>query len=256
MSVIWINTAKLSVSSKTKIPYPYYNKGLKYSGAELSPEWINYDPEQLTIGGTFSATEKGRYVTTFTVKEGFCWGDYTTGEYSVEWYVFEEVVEYPKQTTIPTYNNDTITPSWTTFNHNMMEISGETKATDAGTYSCSFKLKDGYGWVDGSREVYSTSWKINKAICIKNLSASSLSLSLANKPTEILTLYFDVYGGGYEWSYDRSIVKLQGVSEHNLSYDLFNVTAQTIGTTTVIFKTQASKNFKESQVSCIITVTA
>ena len=45
-----------------------------YDGTEQSPTWNNYNPVQLTIGGTVSATDAGTYTATFTPNSGYDWG--------------------------------------------------------------------------------------------------------------------------------------------------------------------------------------
>lgn len=56
-----------------------------YTGEPVTPEWENYDPAQLTMGGTASAVNAGEYEATFTPTESYQWGDGTTGAKSVPW---------------------------------------------------------------------------------------------------------------------------------------------------------------------------
>lgn len=55
--------------------YPSQSGTLIYTGNALSPTWNNYDPDQLTIGGTTSATNAGTYTATFTPKDGYAWDE-------------------------------------------------------------------------------------------------------------------------------------------------------------------------------------
>ena len=57
---------------------------LNYTGEELTAVW-DYDEEQLTIGGTLSATEVGTYYATFTPTDNYCWEDGTYDTISVAW---------------------------------------------------------------------------------------------------------------------------------------------------------------------------
>lgn len=56
-----------------------------YTGEPVTPEWTNYDPAQLTMGGTASAVNAGEYAATFTPTESYQWSDGTTGAKSVPW---------------------------------------------------------------------------------------------------------------------------------------------------------------------------
>ena len=56
-----------------------------YTGEPVTPEWENYDPAQLTMGGTASAVNAGEYAAAFTPTESYQWSDGTTGAKSVPW---------------------------------------------------------------------------------------------------------------------------------------------------------------------------
>ena len=64
---------------------PSQSGSLTYTGEALSPEWADYDPEQLTLGGVVSAVGAGTYAAAFTPTERYQWSDGSTGTRSVPW---------------------------------------------------------------------------------------------------------------------------------------------------------------------------
>jgi len=56
-----------------------------YDGTEKTPVWQNFDTEQLTIGGTTSATNAGTYTVYFTPKAGYTWADESVESKTVTW---------------------------------------------------------------------------------------------------------------------------------------------------------------------------
>lgn len=81
-------SASLSVAVQFAITIPVLptQRGtLTYNGGAQSPSWNNYDPEQLTRGGTNSATNANRYFTYFTPKPGYQWWDGTTESKDAAW---------------------------------------------------------------------------------------------------------------------------------------------------------------------------
>ena len=64
--------------------YPGTTGTLTYTGSQLSPVFTNYDPDQLDISGTYSATNAGTYSAVFTPKSGYAFADGSTTK-SVSW---------------------------------------------------------------------------------------------------------------------------------------------------------------------------
>lgn len=56
-----------------------------YTGEAITLELENYDPAQLTLGGTTSAVNAGEYAATVTPTESWQWSDGTTGAKPVVW---------------------------------------------------------------------------------------------------------------------------------------------------------------------------
>ena len=70
---------------------PSQSGTLTYSGSAQSPSWNNYDPTQLTIGGTTSGTNIGSYDATFTPTDDYCWNDGSMDTKTVSWSISEAI---------------------------------------------------------------------------------------------------------------------------------------------------------------------
>lgn len=64
---------------------PSTNGSFTYDGAEKTPDWQNFDPEQLSISGSTSATNAGTYTVYFTPKADYEWYDGTSTPKEVQW---------------------------------------------------------------------------------------------------------------------------------------------------------------------------
>lgn len=259
MSVLWINTVEPLLTVIEKIPYPYYDKGVAHSGEETSPEWINYDPKKLTMSGTVSAIETGKYVTSFTPKEDFCWMDGSVEEYLIEWNIFGEIVSYPKISETLTYNEKSQSPTWVNYVTDAMTLSGDKSATNAGTYTSVFTLTEGYGWEDGKDEPYNVAWEIEKRSAIKSFSPKTMTLSLANDSYKGFTvyLYTETFEKGYSEKFSPTgIARHGGGGSVANSSKTMNICPVAVGKTTYTVTVGETANHKSAVATCEITVTA
>lgn len=69
----------------------------------------------------------------------------------------------PSQNGTLTYNGSVQSPTWNGYNPDSLELGGVVEGTDAGTYTATFKPKDGYQWNDGTTEEKEVTWTINRA---------------------------------------------------------------------------------------------
>ena len=69
----------------TGINVPSQRGTLTYNGSSQSPEWNNYDPDKMTIGGVTAGINAGTYTATFTPKPGYAWTDGTSTAKNVTW---------------------------------------------------------------------------------------------------------------------------------------------------------------------------
>lgn len=82
-------SASLSVAVQFAIIIPVVptqSESLTYKPYTLQTvSWNNYDPDQLTIGGSVKGTNAGTYTATFTPKPGYQWWDGTTETKNATW---------------------------------------------------------------------------------------------------------------------------------------------------------------------------
>ena len=85
-------------------------------------------------------------------------------------------VVVPTQSGTLTYTGQAQSATWNNYDTAAMTISGQTSATDAGTYTAIFTLNSGYKWTDGTRGAKSVTWTIGKANGFISLSANDVSV--------------------------------------------------------------------------------
>lgn len=91
-------SASLSVAVQFAIIIPVVptqSGSLTYKPYTLQTvSWNNYDPDQLTIGGSVKGTNAGTYTATFTPKPGYQWWDGTTETKNATWMIRKAEVVY------------------------------------------------------------------------------------------------------------------------------------------------------------------
>lgn len=75
-----------------------------------------------------------------------------------------------------TYNGQMQSPVWQNYDSSKMTIGGVTSSVNAGNFTATFVPKNGYSWEDGTREEFTVTWTINKAI-ISSVPSQSKTLS-------------------------------------------------------------------------------
>lgn len=68
-------TANWTIAKALISVTPSQNGTLTYNGMLQTPSWSNYNDTQLTIGGTYEATNAGTYEATFTPTSNYEWAD-------------------------------------------------------------------------------------------------------------------------------------------------------------------------------------
>lgn len=150
------------------IPYPT-TTDYTYTGETVTPVWANLD-EGITASGTLSATDEGEYTATFTLDENHCWEDKSTDSYSATWKILQKSVvisTVPAQSGTLTYTGKALSPVWSNYNPEQLELVALTPQTNAGTYTAMFAPKKvgniQYTWDDGTTTAKSVPWTIDKA---------------------------------------------------------------------------------------------
>lgn len=156
---------------------PSQATALVYDGTVQSPTWDDYDPTELTIGGTTSATEAGTYTATFTPTANYQWQDTSTTAKSVTWEISSATVAVPTVTnTSKTYNGSAQSPTISTYDPLLIEVTGDTQ-TDAGSYNVVFHLKSAsLTWTDTTTADKTAAWSISpKSVTVPLVSGTSFT---------------------------------------------------------------------------------
>lgn len=150
---------------------------LDYTGASQHPEWENYDPDKITIGGDTAATDEGEYQTTFTPKDNYKWTDETTETKTISWSIKAGQISVPTVSGTLTYNGTSQSPVWIGYDTTKMTIGGQTAGVNAGAYTATFTLKTNYEWTDGTTAAKEIVWNIGKAVPVLTVSPTSVELT-------------------------------------------------------------------------------
>ena len=109
-------SASLSVAVQFAIIIPVVptqSGSLTYKPYTLQTvSWNNYDPDQLTIGGSVKGTNAGTYTATFTPKPGYQWWDGTTETKNATWTIRQannSATFYPDDTQTLNANKRSVT---------------------------------------------------------------------------------------------------------------------------------------------------
>lgn len=156
---------------------PSQASALVFDGTVQSPTWDDYDPTELTIGGTISATEAGTYTATFTPTANYQWSDTTITAKSVTWEISSATVAVPTVTnTSKTYNGSAQSPTISTYDPLLIEVTGDTE-TDAGSYNVVFHLKSAsLTWTDTTTADKTAAWSISpKSVTVPLVSGTSFT---------------------------------------------------------------------------------
>lgn len=145
-----------------------------YNGSAKTVSISGFDSNTMTKSGTESASARGFYKVTFSLKDknNTCWSTGGNADIVIEWAIGKKRVAKP---TLPdgaatefTYNGSAKTLSITGYDADTMTQTGYLSATDAGSYTVTFALKSTtaleYVWEDNSTANVSFSWEINKAV--------------------------------------------------------------------------------------------
>jgi hypothetical protein len=146
---------------------PSQTGAIVYDGTEKSPTWENYDTDKMTIGGTTTGTDVGSYNATFTPKANYKWQDGSVDAKTVAWSIIQELLIVPAQSGTLTFDGTEKTPVLdSNYDPSLMTLSGDTAATNAGTYTLTVSLTDttNYRWEDGTATPKTVSWTIGRSV--------------------------------------------------------------------------------------------
>lgn len=148
---------------KIKVSIPTLNtSNFIYNGEEIIPDISEIDSEIIKISGDRVGRDAKKYNMIFTLKdENYIWEDNTDTPKKIQWEIKKQPVTLP--TVEPLYySGEEITPDWENLDSSKIEISGITKAIEAGIYTTLFNVKPNYQWEDGSYNQKEVQWEIRK----------------------------------------------------------------------------------------------
>ncbi len=152
----------------------------------------------------------------------------------------------PKQSGTLTYTGSAQSPSWSNYDASKMTMGGTTTGTNAGSYTTTFALNDGFKWADGTTGTKSVIWKIGKATGSVSFSKDSLSID-KNSTTDTLDVTRTGTGAITATSSDTSVATV------TVNGTKVTVTKVGDGTATIIIKVAADTNYKEASKTCSVT---
>lgn len=147
----------------------------------------------------------------------------------------------PTQKGTLTYTGEALTPVWDGYDPEYLDISGDTAATDAGTYSVTFKPKGRFIWADGSSEPRSAVWSIRKAPATLTVNTKVIELS---KNYARATISADCSGTGVLIAVSDNPTVTVTISGHQITV---NRTSEEDGTATVTVSSAENDNFFASE---------
>ncbi len=199
----WPNNLQTSI----RIPYtikrkkvsviPSQKNSLTFNNSAQTPEWNNYDPTEIVIGGTYrDQVHADTYTATFTPDNNHCWADETFGAVYVNWKIGILPLAKPAASgaTAFTYDETEQTLAVSNFNSTYMTQTGTIAATNAGDYTATFHLISSTDtcWADNSTDDVNISWSI-AAKRIAKVTATSTSKTYNNAEQEPTYTNYDAY---------------------------------------------------------------
>lgn len=211
--------------------YVYGDTGL----AETPLGWRNESYRTIAFNGT-------QYVT----KDFYDWFIANAKPWSEDESGAAEKIAVPKQSGTLTYNGSAQSPSWSSYDASKMTMGGTTTGTNAGSYTTTFALNDGFKWADGTTGTKSVIWKIGKATGSVSFSKDSLNID-KNSTTDTLDVTRTGTGAITATSSDTSVATV------TVNGTKVTVTKVGDGTATITVKVAADANYKEASKTCSVT---
>lgn len=178
-------------------------KNFDYDGNSHTLSVSNYNSTYMNRTGTVSATEVGTYSVKFTLKStaNTTWTNGTTSAVTISWSIeqtelTEEQSKGFAQSGSLTYDGNSQSPVINNYNAKLHQLSGDTEAINAGTYTLYVSPKSGGTWYDGTDDPKPVTWKIDKLTLEKPTAAttvfpyngSTYSLEISNYNSAYMTM--------------------------------------------------------------------
>ena len=233
----------------------HYESG-KFPGWNLSvdsdilEDCYVYLGQSLYSGRAGWQDEAYRYIsfngTQYVTKDFYDWFIANAKPWSEEDSGAAEKLAVPKQSGTLTYNGSAQSPSWSNYDASKMTMGGTTSGTNAGSYTTTFALNDGFKWADGTTGTKSVIWKIGKTTGSVSFSKDSLNID-KNSDTDALDVTRTGTGAITATSSDTSVATV------TVNGTKVTVTKVGDGTATITIKVAADTNYKEASKTCSVT---
>ena len=129
--------AAWSIGRATVSAAPTQSGTLTYTGSVLTPQWSNYDPAKLTLGGDSSGVNAGNYDATFTPTENYQWSGGGTGPQTVQWTIGKAAGSLSLNPQTLTLNSTTKSGTITAVRAGDGTVTAESNATGVASVSVS-----------------------------------------------------------------------------------------------------------------------
>lgn len=160
-----------------------------YDGTSKSPTIGSYDTDAILVSGTTEAVGAGNYSVIFSLVSAvnYKWSDDSTEPKSVSWAIDPATVAVPALSNkSKTYNGSAQSPTVSPYDSNIVEVTGTTTATNAGTYTVTFHLLNpNITWADETTADKTDTWEIAKAAGSLSLSKTSVSLNTSTTSSKV-----------------------------------------------------------------------
>lgn len=185
VSLGWAITSGSGITKPTLSTTEY-----EWTGGSISPDIKGYNSSVMNVSGTTTASAINTYTVTYSLKDktNTKWADGTTDDVKITWKINRQ--KLTNDVTIDSgvtlnYNGNTQQPTlkygsvqWTLANlSTYCDLSSQTSAVNAGTYTFKATPKSTYAWQDGSTSAKSFDWAINKIA--QTLTAANTNLTIS-----------------------------------------------------------------------------
>ena len=204
-------TGNITLKANWRIHVYYYNnykdnykhrENPTYTGEELSvnaSDFIDAIHENIDqfveISGDTKATNAGTYEVTLSLKDkvNYCWYDETTEDKTATWEIVKAKLSV--RSSYEYYSGEEISVTSENFfaynkHANLVDITGTTSATNAGTYNVTLSLKDKANttWEDGTTEDKTVQWSIVPAKAYLNTPVTNNVLATKYYTGDVITV--------------------------------------------------------------------
>ena len=146
-----------------------------------------------------------------------------------------------------TYNGQAQSPTLTGYDAGKMILSGDTSATNAGSYTAVVTPTAQYKWADGSTEAKNIQWSIAKATPSITFDPASVSLDTSTTSQEVAVSYT---GDGVLSAQSNN----SGVATASLSGNMLTVDGVDTGSTTITVSASEGTNYTAASASLSVAV--